>query len=299
MKRISAFAAIILLVFILNTSKAFAEDDYIRIMKQDLLCLMMAYPDYIAGFEKDQDGFVYVVMKSGRKIVYDDKKIKNADQRLDNADIQDMLQDPYPLGPRTILMEKNMDPGRCRCYELLQEVYGKNKNDIEKNLKSTGFIYGSLLFNSCNNASASLEKAGKILTPLMKDSRVSKAVYPGSGTYNYRVIAGTRHLSPHAFGIAIDLARDQRDYWQWASREDGEKRIKDYPYEVVRAFEDNGFIWGGKWWHFDILHFEYRPEIIFKAKYFGVPTGSEWYEGVPLELPYVKEYIQSINKAVE
>jgi hypothetical protein len=32
------------------------------------------------------------------------------------------------------------------------------------------------------------------------------------------------------------------------------------------VFERQGFIWGGKWWHFDTMHFEYRPEIIAHAK---------------------------------
>lgn len=299
LKRIAAFAFLILLVSSQNPSRVFAEDGYIRTMKQDLLCLMMAYPGYITGFERKEDSFVYLIMKSGEKIIYDDRKVKNAVQRLDNADIQDTLQDSYPLGPRTSLMEENKDPGRYRCYKLLKEIYGKHKEDIEKKLKSTGFVYGRFLFNSGNNASVALGKTGQMLMPLMKDVRISKAVHPGSGTYNYRVIAGTGHLSPHAYGIAIDLARDSRDYWQWASREDGENRIKDYPPEVVKAFEDNGFIWGGKWWHFDILHFEYRPEIIFKAKYFSAPTGGEWYEASPMELSGVKEYIESINKALE
>jgi hypothetical protein len=279
--------------------RTFAEEDYIRITKQDLLCFMMSYPEHIVDVERDEHGFVYIVMKSGKKIIYDDKITKAAAQRLENADLQDTLQEAYPLGETATLMQDNKDPGRYRCYELLQQVYGKNRGDIEKRLESTTFVYGSLLFNSSNNASAALGKAGKIILPIMNEPKVSKAVYPGSGTYNYRVIAGTGHLSPHAYGIAIDLARDSRDYWQWAAREEGAKRIKDYPPEVVKAFEDNGFIWGGKWWHFDILHFEYRPEIILKAKYFTSPASGEWYQGAPLELSGVKEYIQRINKALE
>ena len=35
---------------------------------------------------------------------------------------------------------------------------------------------------------------------------------------------------------------------------------------LCRAFEDAGFIWGGKWHEFDLMHFEYRPELICKAK---------------------------------
>jgi hypothetical protein len=31
---------------------------------------------------------------------------------------------------------------------------------------------------------------------------------------------------------------------------------------VIDAFEENGFAWGGKWYRFDTVHFEYRPEIL-------------------------------------
>ncbi|MEJ2663631.1 MAG: M15 family metallopeptidase, partial [Spirochaetia bacterium] len=27
-------------------------------------------------------------------------------------------------------------------------------------------------------------------------------------------------------------------------------------------FEKYGFIWGGKWYHYDTMHFEYRPELL-------------------------------------
>jgi len=25
-------------------------------------------------------------------------------------------------------------------------------------------------------------------------------------------------------------------------------------------------VWGGKWYHYDTMHFEYRPEILMNAK---------------------------------
>ena len=27
-------------------------------------------------------------------------------------------------------------------------------------------------------------------------------------------------------------------------------------------FEKHGFIWGGRWYHYDTMHFEYRPELV-------------------------------------
>lgn len=34
------------------------------------------------------------------------------------------------------------------------------------------------------------------------------------------------------------------------------------PPEIVAVFERHGFIWGGRWRHFDTMHFEYRPELL-------------------------------------
>ena len=95
--------------------------------------------------------------------------------------------------------------------------------------------------------------------------------------------------------------RDRRDYWKWASREEGQKRLDIYPKEVVDIFQNNNFVWGGKWGHFDTLHFEYRPEIIMKAKYFGKGDISRkaWYEGAPVNELQVKNCIDKINNILE
>ena len=132
------------------------------------------------------------------------------------------------------------------------------------------------------------------------DGKISNILYPGSGTFNYRLISGTNRLSPHSFGIAIDLKSDKKDYWKWSSKENGEKRINEYPEELVKVFEENNFIWGGKWGYFDILHFEYRPEIILKAKFFSeYDENNKWYEGAPTDDEYTKKCIEIIENALE
>ena len=132
--------------------------------------------------------------------------------------------------------------------------------------------------------------------PLSKSRNdIGAILYPASGTYNYRVISGTGRLSPHSFGIAIDLKSDPRDYWKWSSKEKGTSRILEYPTELVEAFEKNNFVWGGKWSHFDILHFEYRPEIILKAKYFSDNKNfSNWFDGAPLDDENTQNYMKTI-----
>ena len=36
------------------------------------------------------------------------------------------------------------------------------------------------------------------------------------------------------------------------------------PEEIVNIFERHGFIWGGRWYHYDTMHFEFRPEFLTK-----------------------------------
>nr|WP_185652473.1 M15 family metallopeptidase [Clostridium sp. DJ247] len=277
------------------------EDIYNITMKQDLLCLMMAYPEYVTAVEKGSDGYVYLIMKSGGKIIYDDKRVKNAEQKLENPDLQDMLEQIYPLHCVNKIMDKNFDPGRYRVYNLLREVYGGSKQKIESNLVSVNLGYKSFQFNKEGKASEALKNVMKELVTLTKEkNNIGAYLFPCSGTFNYRLISGTNRLSPHSFGIAIDLARNKRDYWKWASKEEGEKRLASYPKEIVEVFERNNFVWGGKWQHFDILHFEYRPEIILKARYFGNKDNTKqyWYDGVPLEEHNVEDYIKKIDEVL-
>jgi hypothetical protein len=40
----------------------------------------------------------------------------------------------------------------------------------------------------------------------------------------------------------------------------------DFPQPIIEAFERHQFIWGGKWYHFDTMHFEYRPGLFAYAR---------------------------------
>ena len=76
----------------------------------------------------------------------------------------------------------------------------------------------------------------------------------------------------HSFGAAIDLNTRYADYWIWAGGKPG--RVphynNKYPMKIVDAFERHGFIWGGRWYHYDTMHFEYRPELLAIAEAAGV-----------------------------
>lgn len=271
-------------------------------MKRDLLCLLMSYPDNIAGIQREKDNRVYLIMKSGKKILYDDKKTKGYQEKLANPDLQDMMEQIYPFADITKLMDKGFDPGRIRVYTLLKEVYGSSNKQIQSNLTNVKMGYKNYPFNKNNGAADQLRNTMKELNSIAQNKQsIYSFLFPASGTFNYRYIAGTNRLSPHSFGIAVDLKRDKRDYWKWASREEGEKRLKSYPREIVEVFERHGFIWGGKWGHFDILHFEYRPELIMKSKYFSKePTSmKKWYVGLSSLDDSKKSYIKMIDEALK
>jgi flavodoxin len=90
--------------------------------------------------------------------------------------------------------------------------------------------------------------------------------------WNWRNVAGSENRSFHAYGIAVDLLMKAQagmeTYWQWTAAKGidwrtvpPEKR-QNPPAAVIRAFEDQGFIWGGRWSRYDTMHFEYHPELL-------------------------------------
>ena len=273
--------------------------EYAVMLKRDVLVLMLAYPDYVAGVEME-NGSAYLVMQSGKRLLYDDQRKKTFAEKIADADIQDMLETIYPLTEISTLMDADVDPGRTRAYALLDEIYGSSKDAITKKLISVDYGDQRLPFNQEAGAAA-LASASAAAADLVKDQpQIAEYLYPSSGTFNYRVIAGTDRLSPHAYGIAIDLKSSSDGYWRWASPAAGEELIKIYPQDLVRLFEKNGFVWGGKWNHFDIFHFEYRPEIIIKAKYFpgAIDLAQPWYQGADTGNDSVNQFIAQIDASL-
>lgn len=282
-----------------NTSVV-SDKSYIITLKQDIFSLMMAYPEYIIDIEVTDGDKVYLILKSGKKLLYDDGKEKTELEKIQNPDLQDMMEQQYVLGSVDSLMPNDYNPGRIRVYSLLQEVYGTNRQEIEKNLTGIKINSNYHRFNKNNAAAYFLENSMKELHQLAKTNpQIWSYIHPIGGTYNFRYISKTNRLSPHSFGIAIDLASNPNDYWQWTTPAKGNKRLQSYPEAIVNVMESNYFIWGGKWGQFDIFHFEYRPEIIIKALYFTDKERKLWYENLPVENPKVSEIIWLIEERLQ
>ena len=87
--------------------------------------------------------------------------------------------------------------------------------------------------------------------------------------WHWRNIGGTQSRSFHAYGVAVDIIprtlAGRAVYWRWSGPNwfnIPHERRHHPPDAVIRAFEAQGFVWGGKWPFFDTIHFEFRPEVM-------------------------------------
>lgn len=233
----------------------------------DLETLMSSYPGFCLGVELRQ-GRLYLIMRNGVKIIYEDSRPKNFEEKLAAPDLQDMLSQLYRPGGKQEAFRPDYDPGRFRVTAFFSEVYGASAARVRANLILVNFCGLKVMFNSQNGAAKALERVGQELSLLLaKQPKYREYIFPSGGTFLWRNIAGTGRLSPHSWGIAIDLNPRYGAYWRGnknAGAEAIEKLRDRYPQEIVGLFEKHGFIWGGKWSHYDLMHFEYRPELLHK-----------------------------------
>lgn len=229
--------------------------------------LVAAYPDHLAG----HDGTV-VLWRDGTRMPWDDGKgDKDFETLLASPDIEDQFRFPYPLGRQGLAPPRNVDPGRIRHEPFFRKMYGDcRKGDVTRRLVDIVWLprrWGKTVkVTSVNGVAERLQAVSHALDAL--PDRFLRYLRPLAGTYNCRAIAGTDRLSMHAYGAAIDLNVAHAHYWRWARPDaTGAYPYRNaIPWEIVEIFEAHGFIWGGKWHHYDTMHFEYRPELILAGK---------------------------------
>lgn len=228
----------------------------------DLECLNEAYPGLIAGTERDAAGRVWLRTSAGERLLYDDGAARTHGTALGDADIEDAMRQLYPLEPERPDPAPDEEPGRLRSYPLLRALYGPDRHAVEKNLERAAL--GGTPVRLSAPAAAALRRIEAALPSLRAQTPLDGYFSPVYG-YFWRTIAGTGRLSAHAFGIAVDVNPDKGPYWRW-SKARPHPLQKTFPSGLVALFEEHGFIWGGKWDHYDLMHFEYRPELIIKAR---------------------------------
>ena len=223
--------------------------------------LVHAYPDALAGFDSAN-----LIWRDGTSTPVDDGlPDKSMEEQLRNGSILDQLRLPYPAGAPFFPTPQH-DPGRIRNRAFFDKMYGDcTLGQVTPKLVSVVWLpntWGHILrITSVNGVDQQLEAISRELDELPAQDR--KLLYPPAGTYACRPVADTGQTSMHAWGAAIDINPAFSDYWLWQHAAGGTPQyVNHIPPEVVDVFERHGFIWGGRWAHFDTMHFEYRPELL-------------------------------------
>ena len=224
---------------------------------------VQAYPNFFSGYKDNR-----LLFQDGGTIQFDDGRKKSYEQLLSEPDPEDELSQTYPTGPESYgAPALNFDPGRYRCAALFKKMYGASAQAVESQLTTIPWLphstHAFVRISRVNGVDRQLAAVSNELDQLPAEDK--KYVLKTGGTFNWRPIAGSDQLSAHSFGIAIDIDPDYSDYWRWSAGGTHQAVIpykNRIPHRIVEIFERHGFIWGGKWYHYDTMHFEYRPELL-------------------------------------
>ena len=228
-----------------------------------LTCLLKAYPKHLCKAQGNT-----LTWCDGTTMVYDDgRDHRDYEALLNKADLKAMMATPYPRGRAYPHPGVNVDPGRVRHEPFFRKMYGDAARDVSRTLAPVRWLKSAggktLHVTRVNDVHLKLQAVSDELERRVAPD-VLAHIAKTSGTFVWRTVKGTERLSMHSFAIAIDVGvKEYGDYWKWSS---GGRRPIPYrnrmPLEVVEIFERHGFIWGGKWYHYDTMHFEYRPELL-------------------------------------
>jgi hypothetical protein len=232
----------------------------------ELDTLVAAYPQTLSG-------------RDDRHIVFRDGTALDAGRLDSDVPFETVLRAPsirdqfllaYPVDRLTKPPVIDDDPGRIRNKAFFDHMYGDcRKGEVEPHLVTITWLPRSadkrIEITSVNGVAEALKAVSREIDALPR--RIRRAAYPIAGTYVCRSVADNSQPSMHAYGAAIDLNLAYSSYWYW---DDPPRYRNTMPQAIIDIFERHGFIWGGKWYHYDTMHFEYRPELLPLAQ----PTAS-------------------------
>jgi hypothetical protein len=228
--------------------------------------LVRAYPQQLAGYDS-----TYLIWRDGTRMPLSDGQANTSfEEMLRHGSILDQIRVPYPVGSSAAALSPQSDPGRIRNRAFFDKMYGDCwKGEVAPQLVPVIWLPQSwgrtVRITPVNGVAERLTEISTELDAL--PAAIKRYVYPPAGTYNCRTVADTGEPSMHSWGAATDINAAYADYWLWP-RNGAHNPI---PAEIIDIFERHGFIWGGKWSHYDTMHFEYRPELVN-----GAPEGAQW-----------------------
>ena len=155
--------------------------------------LTKVYPDFVKGYENG-----YLLMTDGTKMQYDDGRQKSFEQKLDDADPEDMFAFKYDR--RSWTPAYLQDAGRSRCEQLFKKMYGKSAAEVRKHLISVPWFGEKVLFTTINGAADSLRAVAKELEKHPELHSYLKS----SGSFYWRKVRGANRQSAHSYGMTIE-----------------------------------------------------------------------------------------------
>lgn len=234
------------------------ETQFSDSIPQGARILIESYPQAQLRYQDNK-----IIFPDGTAFAYDDGRKKSFDEQLDNSDIEDCFAIPYQMsGTPTYLA----DGGRGRCDEFYKKMYGESSANVQKKLTTINWFGTQIKVTKINNVDKQLQAVAKELAQYPELHKYLEKPQ----TFYWRKVRGANRQSSHSYGIALDIGVTYSNYWLWTYPRALEttqiKYINRFPEKIAQIFEKYGFIWGGRWYHFDTMHFEYRPEIINATK---------------------------------
>lgn len=226
-------------------------------------CFVEAYPDSVCAGRDDA-----LVLCDGRTLPFDDgRRDKPYEDLLERPDLEDTVSMRYRPGPEFPVPPHRFEPGRWRHEGLMGLMYGDSADAVRRKTREVHWMPKSggkrVTVTTVNGVAEALERVSAALErELPAEMRAIAATT--AGVFVWRKVRGSKRQSPHSYATAIDIGVKWSDYWDWNKPDAaGRYRWKNrFPLAIVSIFERHGFIWGGKWSHFDTMHFEYRPELL-------------------------------------
>lgn len=226
--------------------------------------LTLAYPSltFIEGV---------VQFENGTRLPIGQDRSLPAPERLNDPTLREQFSQAYPLAFDLSFRETPwMDPGRARNDAFFRNLYFATKESAAQTVVKVNYqgIETNATFRVTHKHCVADQLQAALNEIRALGAGMDAYFEKTGGGFNWRPIAGTDRLSAHSFGIAVDLNTELGGYWRWSGRREGDAGVytNRYPAEIVQIMERFGFIWGGKWHHFDGMHFEYRPELILFSR---------------------------------
>lgn len=220
--------------------------------------LMEAYHEQVIGYEDN-----HIIFWDYTRLIYNEGKNRTTEQMHIEQDVKDIFYQDYDT--TRFPPDYGYDPGRYRSAKFMDKLYGSNLNEVLMNLVKVEWcpsLGGTPVYFT--KVAGAAEALKRVSDELEQHPELREWVI-GAQTFCYRNIARMKRRSPHSYGIAIDLAVPRSHYWRsmypYANEYTELTYTNTFDMRVVEIFEKHGFIWGGRWYHFDTMHFEYRPEM--------------------------------------